>query len=102
MDWGRRGPSRAVAVGGAGHVLEPLANPRSEPGYDLNHKGMDRPSVNTWLVKGHRLKRGRGGGLGGRGGEPETTNVMFNSVKYAMYINHQPITPYWPQESSRC
>ena len=50
--------------------VEPLANPRAEPGYDLNQKGMDRPSFYTWLVKGHRLKSGRGGGLGGRGGEP--------------------------------
>ena len=51
-------------------LVEPLADPRAEPGYDLNQKGKDRPSFNTWLVKGHRLKSGRGGGLGGRGGEP--------------------------------
>ena len=46
-DWGRRDPSGAGAAGAAGHVLETLADPRAEPGYDLNHKGMDRPSFNT-------------------------------------------------------
>ena len=50
IDWGRRDPSRAA--GAAGHdVLEPLANPRSEPGYDLNHKGMDRPSFQHLISK---------------------------------------------------
>ena len=36
-----------VGVAEEGLDLEPLADPRAEPGYDLNHKGMDRPSFNT-------------------------------------------------------
>ena len=43
-DWVRRDPWRAGAVAAEGLDLEPLADPRAEPGYDLNHKGMDRPS----------------------------------------------------------
>ena len=46
-DWGRKDPWRARAVAEEGLDLEPLADPRAEPGYDLNHKGMDRPSFNT-------------------------------------------------------
>ena len=42
-DWGRKDPWRARAVAEEGLDLEPLADPRAEPGYDLNHK--------EWIIK---------------------------------------------------
>ena len=50
-DWGRRDPLGAAAAGEAGHVLELLGDPRAEPAYDLNQKGMDHQSFEHLISK---------------------------------------------------
>ena len=51
----------AAAAGEAGHVLELLGDPRAEPAYDLNQKGIDCQSLEHLISKRAPAEERKGG-----------------------------------------